>query len=936
MEYAIIDIETTGLDLKNSSIIEVGAIIIEDNLIKDTFSSFVFFDGVIPETVKKINKITEEMLREAPSFSTILPKLKKFIGEKPVVAHNGLSFDFPILENNGLEIKNKHDSLEFAFFVLPINNNGHSIEAIAAKFNLGDAPHRALEDCKIEFQIINKLKEEYSKKSSKNKELLKYLAFLFDWWWKDFLPGNKKRFNKVSDFIDNYKPYRKEASSQDVLEFESQQIDIDEVDRFFTLRTSYSEDRPEQRKMARMVACAFNEKKHLAIEAGTGTGKSKAYLAPSLIFALKNSIPIIISTHTKALQDQLLIKEIPHLKEVIDRNFKVVVLKGKKNYICLDKFDEFTEEIIENFRQKSLYIYKQNGIKFSKSLSHLLLTSWILDTERGDWDELPYWFKDRIPNTIEQQICNFDELCGKDTCKLYEEEKCFLAKARLRARDADIVIVNHAVTLSGIVLEEPNSINNQDNCKKTYSHTVFPNEAKFLIFDEAHHLEDDATSAWEHIISKDSLSFMVDQLYGSRGILSNLMSVVQNNERLGILFNRFDKEEVNIKSSIKNIFTVILPHIIPLREDGFSNYLTIDDITTGSLRDDFLASLENLKLCFLDIERIIYKFIEAIDSQSIIRRLSLKIKNIDRCIESISIILNNDDQYVRYIERNDKIIAINATPISVAKQLKEYVYDNFNSVIFTSATLTINKNFNFFKERCGTSLIEEGKIDFCLLDSSFDYKKQVKFYLPKGISYGSGKLEHFNKSADFLKKAIIASSGGSLVLCSSHEQVKKIYDFLSQDLSKNNIWLLRQGNSSVNSIIRDFKKDTNSTLIGTLSLWEGIDVPGNSLRSLFIYKIPYSPPNNPIITARRIKIKKNGGNDFNDYYEPLAALTLKQGFGRLIRKSTDIGIAVLLEESLIDKPRLMNSLPEGVVPERKEIDYICKELSKLALLSSEE
>ena len=250
-------------------------------------------------------------------------------------------------------------------------------------------------------------------------------------------------------------------------------------------------------------------------------------------------------------------------------------------------------------------------------------------------------------------------------------------------------------------------------------------------------------------------------------------------------------------------------------------------------------------------------------------------------------------------------------------------------MILTSATLTVDRRFNFFAGRCGTLSIPKEKINYYLFRSSFNYERQVKFFVPKGISYAGNSIRHLENSIPFLEKAILASNGGALILCSSHEQVTKLYEGLIGTLSKNNILLLRQAKDmSVNSVVRDFKSDINSVLIGTKTLWEGIDVPGESLRSLFIYKIPYPMPGFPLIKSRWQEINDRGRNGFAEYYEPIAALVLKQGFGRLIRKSTDVGVAVLLDEDLLQKPRLLRSLPEGVHPVRAESEEIYKALNK--------
>lgn len=186
-EYVIIDIETTGLDKESSSIIEVGALLISNNNIKDRFSSFVSYDGILSEEVKRITGIDDKMLEDAPSIKEVISKLNKFIGKRPVVAHNGIDFDFPILKHYGFKAGEKYDSMDFAFFVLPINKDGHSIKELAKHFDVREAPHRALGDCEVLFQLIYKLQEEYQKRNKLKKEALKYIADHIGWWWSSFL-----------------------------------------------------------------------------------------------------------------------------------------------------------------------------------------------------------------------------------------------------------------------------------------------------------------------------------------------------------------------------------------------------------------------------------------------------------------------------------------------------------------------------------------------------------------------------------------------------------------------------------------------------------------------------------------------------------------------------------------------------------------------------
>src|SRR3989338_2270168 len=854
-EYIILDIETTGLDITHSSVIEIGAILVAKGVVRREFHSFVKHADPLPSQIKKLTGIAEEDLRNAPELAVVLNKLREFIGKCPVVAHNGFKFDFPLLENSGLKFYEKYDSLEFAFFILPTCEVGHSVSALAKLFALGDVPHRAIEDCKLELQIILQLQEEYKKRPKGKAKALKAHAERIGWWWAEMLPGTSDPADHLSLFAEKHIPYRKKNAQQDQLGLGTQPIEFSDVESYFLGVGSsgdYSEDRPEQRAMAALIAESFNECKHLVIEAGTGTGKSKAYLVPSLLFALKNAIPVIVATNTKALQDQLYQKEIQHLREKIKPDLRVAVLKGKKNYICLKKFEEFVDDVFSELSQRSLYEFGKTGTQFTTRLACVLLASWVLETERGDWDELPYWLKEIIPKRVEQEICNFDELCAKDVCDLYDEEKCFLSRARLRAKDADLVIANHAIVLSGIQFSgnsEEAVVGEETNPGATpvspYSHALFPNEARFLIIDEAHHLEDDATSAWTRTISKLEVDLLIEQLYGRRGVKTLLENIAtqRNSERLFGLVENFMAMEGNTRMACNSFFENVLPLLIlESTYQGGTSYCTFKELgQSAEHKENLIKIMRDLEERYYAMNSALETFSKEATSEISQKILRIKAQKVYKIAKTFSILCDDDGSYVRYLERTGSIINVNAAPLSVAGRLRDEAYEGFfKSVILTSATLTTAKTFSFFAARSGTNLIARERVSYILLKSSFNYLKQVIFYVLRGTTHGGSsediKRKEVEERLKFLEKAIIASNGGALVLCSSHAQVKQLYDCLLEPLSKSNILLLMQTKgSSVNSVVREFTEDVNSVLIGTETLWQGIDVPGGSLRALFIF-----------------------------------------------------------------------------------------------------
>src|SRR3989344_3406732 len=885
MEYVILDIETTGLDPEYSAIIEVGAVLVSKNKIQAEYSSFVRYEDEVPYNIKKLTGITTEMVKDAPPLSEVLKELGAFIGKRPVVSHNGFSFDFKMLARNGFPIEEKYDSMELAFFVLPTNPTGHSTKALSGYFELGDVPHRALEDCRLEFDIIKRLLKEYASRPKDQLSALKWTAERGGWWWAEMLPGKPESQGPISGLVQAHVPYRKRDATQTQMLLETKKIDTERVRALFSPTPEYLEERPEQRDMALTIADSLNNHTHCVIEAGTGVGKSKAYLVPSVLFALENQIPVIVSTFTKALQDQLFFKEIPHLCKITNKDLRVAVLKGKHNYVCLQKFDELAEETLQTLPTRSLYEFGHDEVKFTPRLAVVLLSSWILTTGRGDWDELPYWLVDRIHKNIEVDVCNSDELCTSGICDLFDAQKCFFAKAKLRAGDADLVIANHAVVLSGIIPTDGTEATTDDSdeaeqngVQPNRTHAVFPNEARFLILDEAHHLEQAATSAWSEIVSAPGLQRLLQQMYGKKGVDKRLQTIAKNkaNERLVGLATNFASR---------------------------------------------LRSMASILKAFADDE----------ENPVLKKVLTIRARRALITADSIDIITDDGPAYVRYIERRGGIIEIKADLLSVAETLKEEVYDNFESVILTSATITIGQTFNFFDDRCGTNLVEAAKIKHRLLPSSFDYEKQVQFLVPEGIAYGSGEAVrlHYELSKNLIEEGVIAAGGGALILCSSHPQVESFYNDLVRPFAKSGLYLLRQiRGRSVGSVVREFAEDVHSVLVGTRSLWQGVDVPGPSLRALFIIKLPYDPPGNPVNEARK-ETYGGGWRGFSEYSEPLAVLALKQGFGRLIRKATDKGVVVMTDDRILRKRAFTTSFPKGVVVKRADKATILAALSAL-------
>lgn len=923
---------------------QVGAILVRNGRALNEFSELADPSIAIPLEVTHLTGITNEMVSGKRPPKDVVSSLKEFIGDRPVVAHNAYGFDAYFLDKYGFRPKQLYDLMDFSFFVMP-SLEGHSVSYLAKYFNLGEEPHRALGDCQIEFEIFNILSSTFAKKPKRVKTSMKYLASSYGWWWNEYLPAEEVPFDSFISIMPAHEKYRKDTSSQEAFDMATQKLSRDEVDQYFLPKnnpdTEYAEDRPDQRNMSWAIADSFNERKHAAIEAGTGIGKSKGYLVPSALFAIKNSIPVVITTYTKVLQDQLFTKEIPHIKSLVKKDLQVALIKGKTNYVCLSKVDELYHETAgHRLDQQKNYSLTKEGAKYDRPVSLLLVAAWIFETQRGDWDDLPFWLQNRMPKSIEEDLCNHDESCAKGMCDGYDESKCFLAKAKLRAKDADIVIINHAVLLTGIIKKEIKPEDDlADHPHFTYSHSILSNESKYLVIDEAHFLEDAATSSWEAGVTTSSFSFATGLIYGRRGIYKNLAYLIQNcpnnQSELERLLDKFQQLENKIQSLLYVFRDPSLANFVGLQSSNYAINKIIDN-EVRSLQDwsNITQNLSDMRESLLSAVNTIKKITDILSNNNADEKQTSKIARraeiVARLAENINTYLTEDNFYVRYIELNLGEIKFLASPISVATLLKEAVYDNFGSVCLVSATMKVDRDFSFFAERCGLNLLARSEISYLSYKSTFDFKNNMKFLIPREIDYKASGSAFLSNTLPFILSATLASHGGSLVLCSSHAQVKEIATYLYEPLSRNGITLFQQDKKrSANAVVRSFRDDIDSVLIGTTSLWHGVDVPGPSLRSLIILKIPYKSPSNPVFSARCKAIEATGKQPFYTYSQPLACIDLRQGIGRLIRKKTDNGVVVCLDDRLLQSRLLCSALPDEVEIIRTEQDKIFEKLNKL-------
>jgi ATP-dependent DNA helicase DinG len=649
------------------------------------------------------------------------------------------------------------------------------------------------------------------------------------------------------------------------------------VDKIFGkdgLISKYHKDyeyRPGQVKMADAVLRAFEEKKHLIVEAGTGTGKTLAYLVPAIAAALGQNRRIIISTGTKNLQEQLMEKDIPFLQKILPKKFSASYMKGRSNYACLYRVKKAeTQPILESLDEFD---------------SFQQISRWTRDSETGDRAELidlpenlSYW----------SQINAKGETCIGQKCSDFET--CFITRMRQRAEEADIVIVNHHLFFADL------------NIRGNEYGRVLPDYSA-VIFDEAHLIED---------IAADYFGFQVSSFQ-----LDELVRDVANLPITDVAINRDLTKQCGRITGFADQFWARFSQgrgqdgRFPLIQGSFAQKNNKGEIEATPLGEAYFALDNALERLEATLDNL--KTDESTEIESVIRRTRQARFDLDFvCTQA-------EKNYVYWLERRGKGMFLRASPIDVSSLLQDKLFDKVETVVMTSATLSSSGKFDFIKNRLG---MEDEKTDTLLAPSSFNYEKQALVYLPKTMPEPSSP--HFiNAAANEIVKLLQVTQGRAFVLSTSLTSMNALYELVSLRVD---FPCFVQGSMAKAGLLERFKKTPNAVLFATSSFWQGVDVQGEQLSCVIIDKLPFAVPTDPIVAARTRFIDENGGKSFFDYSVPQAVITLKQGVGRLIRSASDKGVIAILDSRLRTKgygKDFLSSLPRmRITAELKDVSNI--------------
>lgn len=604
------------------------------------------------------------------------------------------------------------------------------------------------------------------------------------------------------------------------------------------------EYRDGQVKMSEAITQAFEQKKHLIVEAGTGTGKTLAYLIPAIGYALSSKKRVVISTGTKNLQEQLMEKDIPFLQKILPKKFTAAYMKGRSNYACLYRVAKAENQpILEGLDEMDHFDEVRR---------------WSLETSTGDRRELT-----NLPDDISfwSRINARSEVCLGQKCPDFEP--CFITRMRARAEDADIVIVNHHLFFADLSVR-----GNQFG-------RVIPDYSA-VIFDEAHLIEDIAADYFGVQVS----NFQIDEL-------------VRDSDTLPITDAIVNRDLTKIAAKIVGLAEQFWIRFTQARYDG--RYPILEDVFRYRTRtgDNALTQLgeayEFLDAALGNLVAAIDRFSDTVpEVESLVRRTKQTRADLDFIVHQA------EHNYVYWLERRGKGMFLRASPVDVSELLRGKLFEKVETCVLTSATLSSGGSFNFVRERLG---LDTAKTSVLHAESSFDFENQAILYLPKAMP--DPRTQEFTQlAAGEIVKILQVTDGRAFVLATSNASMKALYELVSARIG---FPCFVQGSMSKTGLLEKFRETPNAVLFATASFWQGVDVQGEQLSCVIIDKLPFAVPTDPIVAARSRFIEENGGRSFFEYSVPQAVITLKQGIGRLIRSKTDRGVIAILDPRLRTK-----------------------------------
>ncbi|HML97304.1 MAG TPA: exonuclease domain-containing protein [Tepidiformaceae bacterium] len=886
--YVALDLETTGLDPEQDRIIEIGAVRFDESGTElETFRRLVNPGREIPAFIERFTGVTNQMVRGAATIAAAGPEIEAFVGSSQVVGHN-IGFDLHYLAREGVRLEvDAIDTAELARYLVP-RLRSHGLAEVARELDLETFEHhRALSDARMAAAVFTRLLTRAARLDPAQRSQLARFVGINQPALAAVIAGPAGEADGARHIPALSPPPEYPALTPHEPPLPVTPRDIEAGFRAAATILDGFEERPEQREMAEAVRKAFSGGGHYLIEAGTGVGKSLAYLLPAAIDAVRNGRRVVVSTNTIALQEQLLAKDIPALRRILvqagfiadEQELRASLLKGRSNYLCLQRW-------IAN------YASGLGDPDFARLGSAMLL--WLPETETGDRSEL-----NLAPGewSVWQRFSAQDADCLARQNRYVREGTCFLLRARKAAESAHILVVNHALLLADLAA----------------GGSAIP-EFDHLVIDEAHNLEDVATNQFGASLSLRRMLEALEGIHrrGSReqregGVVTLLRALPQ--EAFGLLAKSLEEAVARCHERAGPYFAA-LGRLTPAGEDD-------RQLLTPALRhgdrweaveeawDALLRSIRDVEARGATAAKAVAE--AAVESADV---LAAEFETALRRVQEVHLLAEQlmgspgEDTIVWTGRDREGNGTLNSAPIEVGPRLWEELFSRTGTLVATSATLSANGDMSFAAKRLGLEDPETLQ-----LGSPFDYRRSTLLAAVEDVPDPAAR-DYLDAVARAIIELTQASGGRALALFTSNAALRRVAGLVKPELDASGILALAQGvDGSPRQLTEQLRSNPRTLVLGTASFWEGIDIRGDALSLLIIARLPFGVPSDPVFKAR----SEQYPNPFIDYALPSAILRFRQGFGRLIRDKSDRGVVAVLDRRFWEKQygkAFLNSLPE--------------------------
>jgi len=902
-----LDLETTGLDSNRHQILEVGAVRFRGDEVIETYQTLVNPGVPIPEFIQRLTHISPQQVKRAPFFSSVAAEIEDFLGADPIIGHN-IQFDIGFLANNGVTLNNpSYDTWDLASVFMP-QSRQYSLKYLTSYFQVdhNDA-HRALADAMATKNVFIKLLRLAAEQDSGLLGYLSNLAARSHWSIGGILAGLEGSgdtqtssvgltgldLEQLSIRLGSPEKRRADPALGDLSEEKVASL-LSREGPFAKVFSGF-EHRPEQEQMLAGVTKAMYHSQHLVVEGGTGVGKSMAYLLPAALFAISKGQRVVISTNTINLQEQLMNKDIPALTAVLEESglveegvLKAALLKGRANYLCLRRWNHLARSdspTIDDARLLSkTSVWMQNTVSGDRAEINLS------GRDFGSWNHISAGEKGFCPG-------------------LRDGSPCFLRAARERAEQAHIIVVNHALLLSDLAR----------------GGGLIP-EYQHLVIDEAHNLEDEATRQLGFSVSQEKLdevwepqirlTTQIRQAIAAEGLASSVRQEAET------AVGDVETEGAKIRQIWARLWAEVERFQANQKSGSSDNsqqlLITSQTRNTQSWTDLHLA-WENLDVGLQQAAQNVgrlHRFLEstklpaANDQPALVMETANLMDDVETVREQFSSILGNPmDDDIHWVS-NDQVrgkttVSLNSAPLDISNTLAAELFQHKDSVILTSATLSTEGSFDYFKSRVGVGSDSEE----LLVGSPFDYQKAALLLIPEDMPPPNSD-RYVDAMVKVLTDLGTKMKGRTMALFTSYASLRAVAQRLRAPLMGEDVQVLAQSiDGSAQQLMTRFAEEPNSVLLGTASFWEGVDMPPGLLKALVLTRLPFQVPTDPIVKARSDQYEY----PFSQYSVPQAVLRFRQGFGRLIRNKEDTGTIVIMDNRITAK-NYGNSFLKSIPP----------------------